>query len=33
MNTGSVAITKGTVVVQEQTNMLTALLEQRRHFW
>jgi hypothetical protein len=33
MKTGSIAITKGTVVVQEQAHMLAALLEHRRHFW
>jgi hypothetical protein len=33
MKTGSIAITKGTVVVQEQAHMLEALPEHRRHFW
>lgn len=32
MKTGSIAITKGTVVIQEQAHMLAALLEHRRHF-
>jgi len=33
MKTCSIAITKGTVVVQEQAHMLAALLEHRGHFW
>jgi len=33
VKTGSIAITKGTVIIQEQAHMLAALLEYRRHFW
>jgi hypothetical protein len=33
ISTGSIAITKGTVVVHEQAHMMAALLEHRKHFW